>query len=68
MNCQPVQVERYGAKVWENTNMDSLRKTNCLCLSCDRMSRCATAKKLYGICKVNDMAMMITRCKKWRMK
>ena len=31
------QVEKYGAVVWSNTEMDEARKTECLCLRCDNL-------------------------------
>ena len=55
----------YGCKVWVNTTMDYLRKTECLCLNCEAMSGCETAKRLYEICKSTNVAMAITRCPLW---
>ena len=57
------KVIKYDVGVWSNTEMDELRKTECLCLNCGPLKNCSTAKKLYEICKEENMAMMITRCK-----
>ena len=64
---QPVQVERYGAMVWELPKADALRKTDCLCLRCRFMKpsqpdHCTTASALYDICVRENVACMITRC------
>jgi len=65
---KPVQVEAYGETVWSDTEMDKLRKENCLCLRCARLKRktgCLVAKDLYEICKEYDLALMVTRCLAW---
>jgi hypothetical protein len=54
---------KYGVKVWVDSEMDELRRERCLCLNCRILNDCDTAKNLYEICKTQDMAMMITRCK-----
>ena len=59
------RIVKYGTEVWANTKTDELRKTDCLCLNCKIIDDCSTAKKLYQICKEDDMAMMITRCKNY---
>lgn len=63
-----IQTKRFGATVWENTFTDQLRKRECLCFSCDKIKECNQAKQLYNICKTNDMALMITRCKNFKIK
>ena len=68
MQHPPVQVEKYGAIVWSNAEMDELRKTECLCLNCSKMSTCQIAKHLYNACKDYNLAMMITRCPDWESK
>lgn len=60
-----VQEEHYGALVWVNPYTEKLRKSECLCLHCNSLLECPTAKTLLEICKTNDMAMCITRCKNW---
>ena len=54
--------------VWANTEMDELRRKECLCLNCERKNdnipyaSCPVAKSIYDICLKHDMAMAITRC------
>jgi hypothetical protein len=45
----------YGKEVFVNTEMDALRKTECLCLSCTKMSDCHIAKDGYRLCKDNNI-------------
>jgi hypothetical protein len=52
----------YGKEAWANVEFDALRKNECLCLNCSKMSSCDVAKKFYEICKTNNMAVAITRC------
>jgi hypothetical protein len=56
-------------QLWQNTEMDELRREECLCLNCDRKNdkppygSCHVAKKIYEtICLEHDMAMAITKC------
>ena len=58
------EIEKYGKMVKQNVAMDTLRKTECLCLNCEKLvtGECETAKKLYDICKDHNVAMAITRC------
>ena len=67
-NPAVVQVERYGALVWEHTAMDARRKTDCLCLDCASITRCDNAAELYQMCKDFSMAMAVTRCQAWQRK
>ena len=53
---------RYGREVFINESMDTLRKSECLCLNCKIVSFCDSAKVLYSLCKEKDLAMAITRC------
>lgn len=54
--------------IWQNSEMDALRKTECMCLNCylkdenPPYKSCPVAGKIYEICKEHDMAMAITRC------
>ena len=62
------QEEHYGTMVWANSYTDELRKSECLCLYCGLLGECLTAKTLLYICKTDDAAMCITRCKNWKPK
>ena len=61
----PTLEEHYGVDVWTNKPIDNIRKEECLCLHCSKQPTCPIAKQLYEICKANDIAMCITRCKSW---
>ncbi|EGT3606869.1 hypothetical protein ACSW9O_15860 (plasmid) [Clostridium perfringens] len=62
------QENHYNSKVWSNTYTDKIRKTNCLCFNCNNIDNCNTAKSLYEICKIKNMALMVTRCKEFNFK
>lgn len=56
------------AEVWANTELDALRREECLCVNCGRKDEpkpyasCPAAAKLYRVCVEHNMAMAITRC------
>ena len=63
-------VERYGEMVWENTNTEKYRKSECMCLKCGNMKprspdHCKIASEFYQICKKNGCAFIMTRCGSW---
>lgn len=65
-----VQKECHGEQVYVNPIMDEFRKNNCLCLNCNLMTgirdtNCDIANQLYQVAVENNMAMAITRCKKY---
>ncbi len=65
-----INVERHGAMVWEEEQMDALRKERCLCLRCAKCKpgtpeHCAVAARLYEACKEHNLALMVTRCATW---
>lgn len=59
---------REPEQVWANTGMDELRKSECLCLNCDRKNdkppynSCPIASQLYQICVEDCIALAVTRC------
>lgn len=59
---------KYGTEVWINNATDDLKKTECLCLNCENIKLCDTAKQLYNMCVIDDIAIMITRCKDFKLK
>jgi len=61
-NVNVVKVERYGTEVYEHTEMDALRKTQCLCLNCNKLGNCVYAEKGLELCKEAGMAWAVTRC------
>ena len=62
MKTEPVQVDKYGRKVWCNAVTDELRKTDCLCLNCKALGDCHTSEAFNHISKESGVVVMITRC------
>lgn len=60
--------KEHPAQIWANTEMDELRRIECLCINCGRKedeptySSCPAAKELYNVSVKHSMAMDITRC------
>ncbi|MBU2638282.1 MAG: hypothetical protein KJ955_04880 [Nanoarchaeota archaeon] len=56
------------AEVWANTELDALRRKECLCINCERKDEpkpyesCPVAAKIYKVCVEHNMAMAITKC------
>lgn len=65
MKGQLVQIEKYGRSVWANQQMDDARRTECLCLNCKALNDCLIAKECIRLCKLTDIAFMVTRCPKF---
>lgn len=65
MKNKPVKENHHGANVWTNKEMDELRKTECLCMNCDRLGSCKPAKELYAVCRLEEIALAVTRCPMW---
>jgi hypothetical protein len=61
-------VEKYGMAVWQNVEMDEARKTQCLCMCCQKMGKCDIAAKGYTLCKETNIAFMVTRCPAFEIK
>lgn len=59
-----IKVERNGLEVWEDEDMDELRKQRCICLKCNRRLNCSI---LLDFAIINDYsnAFMMTRCSEW---
>lgn len=55
--------EHYGERVWVNTDVENLRRKECLCLLCDNIKYCSVAKIMKSICVENNLAFIMTRCK-----
>ena len=61
----PALEKHHGAEVWSNRQMDKLRKTECLCLNCNHMTLCDTARTLHKLCVERNIAFCMTRCPEW---
>lgn len=69
----PVLEEKYGTKVWTNKNTDNMRREECLCLHCSKMTydkttNCSIAQDFYELCIKSDLAFIMTRCKQFIVK
>lgn len=62
------KVVKYGVEVSADLEMDELRRERCLCLNCGDIESCQAAKQLFEICKINNMALAVTRCLSWVQK
>lgn len=65
--------EHFGEKVWTNTRTDSIRREECLCLKCDKMTynkntNCSIAQAFYEQCVEHNVAFTMTRCKSFQEK
>jgi hypothetical protein len=56
------KVTKYGREVYEHSAMDALRKTDCLCLNCAKMSECPIAEAGFELCQEYGVAYAMTRC------
>lgn len=73
MKEQPKQEKHFGKKVWVNRTTDWLRRSECLCLNCEKLKpgqpgNCPIAQAFYEICKKENIALMVTRCLLWTLK
>lgn len=70
MNLQIEEVEKYGVKVQSNTNMDELRRDQCLCLNCGKLptGNCEQAQAFFRVCKAHNIALAVTRCPYFELK
>ena len=68
MKEAPVLEEHYNEQVWTNKLTDTIRREECMCLHCDKMTynketNCSVAQQMYELCCVHNIAFMMTRCK-----
>lgn len=64
----PILEKHCGSMVWINPDTEAMRRSECLCLNCCKMTDCKTAHELYEICVRDDIAFMMTRCKAYEPK
>jgi hypothetical protein len=62
-----IKEEHHGEQVWVNPDVEKLRKKECLCLNCRDMNVCNYAQVFYKACVEGNIAMIITRCKSFKM-
>lgn len=58
-------IEKHGTAVRQHTEMDNLRKTQCLCLNCGDIKSCSAAAMGLALCKTYGIAFAVTRCPKF---
>jgi hypothetical protein len=76
----PVREDHYNRLVWVNPVTEDLRRRECLCYNCTKLvtesqqkagdtgSGCPIAGQLYGVCKKEDVALVVTRCPEFNLK
>ena len=67
---RPRIVQRYNKAVFEISEIEKLRKDNCMCLHCGHMNpgtpeHCTIANSFFLICKQHGNAFIMTRCDEW---
>jgi len=68
MKKKPRKEEHYSQMVWVNPTIEDLRRKECLCLNCERFGKCEYSEELYEICLEADIALAVTRCKRFSLK
>jgi len=63
---EPRLIKKYGKEVWQHPDMDKLRRTECLCMSCEQLDICPIANDLLHKCKQYNLALAITRCAEFK--
>jgi len=59
------QQTHYGKVVWTHTEMNELRRDECLCRHCKKVGPCEIGKALFEICQSKGVALSVTRCPEW---
>jgi len=62
MEFKTEKVERYGIEVWQHTEMDELRLTQCLCTNCNNIGTCNIVLQGLRFCVDYSIAFAVTRC------
>lgn len=62
MKDQVEKIVRYGDEIWSNVEMEKLRESECLCLNCKHINRCAQANTLDSMSRHCNMRVMVTQC------
>ncbi len=72
MKVNPVLEEHYNEEVWTNPTTDVIRREECMCLHCSNMTykketNCPIAQQIYELCCTENIAFIMTRCKRYRL-
>lgn len=62
-----IKEEHYGEQVWVNPDVEKLRKKECLCFNCQHINVCLYSQIFYKACIEWNIAVLITRCKLFKM-
>ena len=73
MKNLPEKQLRFNEEVWINATTDIIRKKECMCLFCSNMTysketNCPIAQQLYELCCKENIAFIMTMCKRYRLK
>jgi len=60
------QVKLFGHPTWQNTKMDNLRKTECMCVNCIEQPHCEINKAVAGLTQQMSIGICVTHCPKWK--
>jgi hypothetical protein len=68
-----IKIEKYGRMVYQDDEMDTLRKWNCLCFRCQKLkpgmqNSCPIAMQYNILCQNFGNAFMMTRCAEFQAK
>lgn len=64
----PYSKEGHPEQIWADTELDQLRRKECLCYNCGhkddqpKYSGCSVSQILYALAQNHDLAMMISMC------
>lgn len=68
------QYEHHGKLVWTRSTWKGLFKRFCLCYSCEKLNienselNCPIAKKLFEVCKDNNLVTAVWECPDFKWK
>lgn len=63
----PQYEEHYNVNVWVSPLLDTLRRSDSLCYNCIKFrpngkDECPIARKIFEVCKAENVALPISRC------
>jgi len=62
MKFKVTQTQKYDTLVFQHSEMDELRRSQCLCLNCSKMKHCEIASAGFELCMKYNIAYAMTRC------
>lgn len=67
-----IQEVKYGKRVTTDQELDRLRATSCLCITCERLTtdsdkeNCPMAGVIFSLCRNVGMAVAVSRCAEYK--